>query len=409
MHSSKDTGFAGSPPPRNAPAARRARAALQAIWLALALAACGGGVDSGGTGATSSYASGSITGFGSVIVNGVRFDDSTAAVRDEDGTLRGRDELRLGMSTEVRGSAIGTDATGASVSIARSITFGSEILGPVESVDAAAKSMVALGQTIVINAATVFDAATLAGGLVAIAPGDIVEVHALIDASTGRYTATRVERKGAVSAYRLRGVVSQLDSAARSFNIGTERFSYAAYAGSPPATLANGSYVRLRLQTSRSAGLWSVLAFKDGTPSPQDMDEVRIDGVINTFTSATLFSVDGVAVNAAGIVPPAGLALGARVEVEGSSSAGILVASKLKLKTPDEVENQDFELRGTISALDAAGLNFVLRGVTVVYSLTTTEFRDGTIADLQIARDVEARGMLSADGTRLVATRIRFR
>ena len=88
------------------------------LWLALALVACGGGVDSGGTGATSSYASGPITGFGSVIVNGVRFDDSLASISDDDGTLRQRGDLRLGMSVEIRGSAISTDATAAKTSFA---------------------------------------------------------------------------------------------------------------------------------------------------------------------------------------------------------------------------------------------------------------------------------------------------
>ena len=46
--------------------------------LALLGAGCGGGVDSGGTGTghTSTLAVGPISGFGSIIVNGVRFDDS---------------------------------------------------------------------------------------------------------------------------------------------------------------------------------------------------------------------------------------------------------------------------------------------------------------------------------------------
>ena len=56
----------------------------RALWLALLLTGCGGGVESGGTGATpASFASGPITGFGSVIVNGVRFDDSKAVVTDD--------------------------------------------------------------------------------------------------------------------------------------------------------------------------------------------------------------------------------------------------------------------------------------------------------------------------------------
>ncbi len=93
--------------------------------LAAFVAGCGGGVGSGGTG---SFASGPITGFGSVIVGGVRFDDSTALVEDLDGTRRSRDELRLGMTVEIDGSAITTDSSGSSATAAR-ISFESELSG----------------------------------------------------------------------------------------------------------------------------------------------------------------------------------------------------------------------------------------------------------------------------------------
>jgi hypothetical protein len=60
-------------------------------WLLAALAALAGcgGVDSGGTGTGdhSTLALGTITGFGSIIVNGVRFDESQAFIDDDDGHL----------------------------------------------------------------------------------------------------------------------------------------------------------------------------------------------------------------------------------------------------------------------------------------------------------------------------------
>jgi hypothetical protein len=46
--------------------------------------------------------------------------------------------------------------------------------------------------------------------------------------------------------------------------------------------------------------------------------------------------------------------------------------------------------------------------VIVSYS-GTVDFRDGSAADLAVGREVEARGTLSADGTRLQAQRIDFR
>ena len=384
---------------------------LRALWLALIVAGCGGGVDSGGTGTTpASYANGPITGFGSVIVNGVRFDDTNALVTD-DGDESRRDKLRLGMTTEIRGSAITADATGTLVSTASSIVFGSDILGRVDSIDLAAKRLVVLGQGVDVNAATVFDDESLSGGLPTVAVGDVVEVYALFNAATGRYTATRIERKkGEVTTYRLRGLVSNLDVVAKAFNIGSERISYDGFTGAP-VTLADGNLVRVRLQTTKVAGVWLVAAFKDGAPKPRDRDDVRLEGRISSFTSPTLFSVNGVTVNASTIGPLAGLALGVRVEIEGTSSEGVLLASKLKIKTEDEAGNQEFELRGQITSVDAANLRFVLRGVTVVYAVTApaTDFRNGTAANLVKDANVEARGVLSADGARLLAARITFK
>ena len=390
---------------------RSTLAFVRVLWLALALAACGGGgggVEIGGTGRVAS-ASGPITGFGSVVVNEVHFDDSSATVTDADGNVRGRDELRLGMTTDISGSAISTDASGTSVSTATSIVFGSEILGRVESIDAAGGHFVALGQTVDINAATVFDDTSLAGGLAALAVGDVVEVYGLFDAASGHYTATRIERKSAVTALRLRGIVSNFDAAAKAFNIGSVRISYAGFGGPLPATLANSNFVRVRLATAPVGGVWPVAALGDGTHKPGDADEARIEGLISAYTSPTRFSVNGVVVDASGANPPTGIALGVRVEVEGRSSGGVLIATEVKIKTPGDVAGQDFELRGLISAVNAPGLSFVLRGVTVNYTPAGTDFRNGTAAGLVVGAVVEARGTLSADGTRLIASRITFR
>ena len=74
------------------------------------------------------YTQGVITGFGSVIVGGVRFDDSLAAVRDDDGNARNRSELRLGMMVEVDAGSVDRAAASAQ---AMQIRWGSEIVGPV--------------------------------------------------------------------------------------------------------------------------------------------------------------------------------------------------------------------------------------------------------------------------------------
>lgn len=384
---------------------------VQAMGLALALVGCGGGggVDSGGTGVTASYASGPITGFGSVIVNGVRYDDTVATVTDGDGTPRSRNDLRLGMTTEVRGTAITLDDAGASVATASSIVFSSELQGTVDSVDATANRLVVLGQGVDVSPATVLDG--LSGGLSTLSVGDGVEIYGFFDVTTARYRATRIERKTGVPDFKLRGAVSNLDSVAKAFNIGTQRISYAAVAGDVPATLANGDFVRLRLQSAQIGGVWIVSGVSDGTRQPDDGAEVKLEGLINAFTSPSRFSVNGVAIDASRITVPAGLALGVRVEVEGRASGATLVANEVEIETEDDANNLEFEIRDRIASVDAATLSFTIRGVAVVYSITApaTDFRNGSAADLQAGVNVEVRGMLSADGTRLVAARIVFR
>ncbi len=385
--------------------------ALAAGLLAAVLLGCGGGVDSGGTGASvTSFASGPITGFGSVIVNAVRYDDRTASVRDGNGVPRSRDDLRLGMTIEVRGSAIGVDGAGNPASTANSIVYASEMIGPVAASDLAARTLTVLGQGIDIAASTVFGE-SLAGGQAALAIGGIVEVYARFDAATGRYAATRVEARPAGTAFALRGIVSGLDTIARSFSIGPARISYAGVA-SVPATLGNGRFTRVALASVPGAGgVWSATAVVDGAPPIEDHDEAKLEGKVSAFTSITQFSVNGTPVdarNASFEGGSAGLALGVRVEVEGTIAAGVLVAAKVKVESEGDGGDHEFEVSGPIVSLNATEKTFVVREVTVSYS-GSVEFRDGSAADLRVGRSVEARGSLSADGNRLQAERIEFK
>src|SRR5690349_21667234 len=109
---------------------RGARFFFQFAAIAALVAGCGGGGDAGapsfgGAGATaSSFAAGPITGFGSVIVRGVRFDDSKAKVSDDDGVETTKDALKLGMNAEVHAGKISDDGTGPRAE-ASEISFGS--------------------------------------------------------------------------------------------------------------------------------------------------------------------------------------------------------------------------------------------------------------------------------------------
>src|SRR5215467_800399 len=162
-------------------AIRNSIAAAAALLLAVA---CGGG---GGEAPppNQAFTQGTIMGFGSVIVNGVRFDDSTAQVTDDDGQLHDKGDLKLGMNVQIDSSGIDRNSNTAK---AGHIRFGAAIVGPVSAISAATtpKTLTVLDQTVEVNDATVFDD-SLASGFASINVGDVLEIHALFDAATGHY------------------------------------------------------------------------------------------------------------------------------------------------------------------------------------------------------------------------------
>jgi hypothetical protein len=361
-----------------------------------------GGVGSGGTG---SFASGPITGFGSVIVNDVRFDDTLATVEDADGTHRTRDDLRLGMTVEIDASFITTNASGSAATASR-IHYESDLLGPVDTVDGAGGNFTVLGQRVAVDATTVFDD-SLTTGLNGLA-GRTVAVYAVYDAAATRYRATRVEPAATAAAPRLRGVLSQVNAAAQTLVIGATSYGYAG-AASVPAGLAAGQVVRLRLAAVALPVLhWVVQSFGAAPRPLPDGDGAKVKGLITAFASATSFSVDGRPVDASAAAVPGGLALGVRVEVEGSVRGGVLQATRVTIKSDQEEHDRGFELHGTIASASAAQQTFVLRGLTVSTARSDLVLLGGTAADLVAGRQVQVQGQLSADRTRIDATQIKF-
>jgi Domain of unknown function (DUF5666) len=383
---------------------------LRAGAVALLLAACGGGVETGGTGATGgSYVEGPITGFGSIIVAGVRFDDSSARVEDADGSGRSRDDLRLGMRVEVESGVIADDGSGGRTATATRVRFASDLLGPVTAADASGALIAVLGQAVRVAAATVVDG--VPGGAGALAVGDIVEVHGFIEPGVliDRYVATRIERRSTTSAsFRVRGLVRDLVVSPPSLRIGAQPFDLAATG--VPAGLTNGQFVRMTVATAQVGGRWPVTAIAADTRRVADRDEAEVEGVITSLASTTRFAVNGVDVDASGatfVDGSAGIVAGARVKVRGRSVGGTLIAATVDLRSDDDAFNEGVDLREVITNLATGTQTFQVRGITVFYG-NGPEFRNGTVGDLANGRRVRVRGLLSPDRTQAVATRIEF-
>lgn len=381
------------------------RQALVALLGSVVLPGCGGGgggnfagVSSGGTG---SFTSGLVVGRGSIIVNGIRYDDSKATVSAA-GEISNAAALKLGMVVAIQGSSVTPAATagGLAAATADQIYFASEWIGPVDAINVDTKSFTVFGKTVYVLGSTVFS-----GGSLAELSGQYVEVYGFLDPSDASLQASRVEVSTSRPArYRLSGVVTDLNPGAKVFKLGAVQIDFST-ASEKPIVLQNGALVRVDLSTSQVNGAWvakrvvpvNVSAF------PEDTGEAEIEGSITEFVSSASFRVNGIPIDASRITAPSGLALGVRVEVKGIVTGGLVRATRVEVEEEDRLNDQEFELHGVISSLNTNEMTFVVRGYIVKYGPTTV-FEPGNL-ELSNGLDLEVKARIDADGP-LHATKI---
>jgi hypothetical protein len=381
---------------------------LAALLMSALLAACGGGSSESGSPTGATVTAGTIAGFdagNAVVVNGVAFDSSDAAVVDDDDGNSSRAALRLGLEVEILSGQV--DRAGGTAR-ANKIAFSSSLVGLVDAVDVAAGRITVIGQAVQVSDGTLFDD-DIAGGLDGVAVGSILKVSGLFDASTGITTATRIDLKDEVNAFRLRGVVSELNLAERTLLIGGQPVSFADVADNKlPDTLVDGAVVRAVVETAQVDGVWVALRLKAENRFVADGSNVDIDGIVTEFTSQAAFELCGLPVDAsaATFTNAEGLRLRAKVSVQGALVDGVLVATAVTVK--ERGAKNQLRLHGGVSALDTTARTFVVNDTTVSYA-GTVSFVNGSEADLLDGVTVSVKGALSADGTTVEASRITFR
>lgn len=384
---------------------RQALVTLLAAAGVVVLPACGGGgggtasVDTGGTG---SFSTGRISGFGSVIVNGVRFEDNAARLADDDDEAKVlvRDDLKLGMVVTVQAGPI-TAGSGDVLpsATATAISVESQIKGPVE-IKTAPDTLVVFGQTVKVDAATVFEPGV---SFANIAVTDVLEVHGFADAA-GVVTASRIERENGANEFKVRGFIANLT--ATTFQIGSATFNFATASRLPATPLANGMFVRVRTGIVRNgSGQW-VATRIDARRAFEDRNEAEVEGIL--VQSGSTFTVNGITINTSRLPAGTVMPVGQHVEVEGSLVNGVLFARKIEIE--NEADEAEVDVTGQASSVNTTAQTFVVRGLTFHYS-GATQVEDGSIpASLQDGVTLRVRGTLPATGTGTIeATRIDFR
>ncbi len=392
---------------------------LASVMAALALSACGSNDESAATDppatASSGLSVGPITAVSgsTVMVNGVSFEMGSASLLDNDDQPAAVADLSPGLPLEVTYQGLDR-STGTAKAVQAQL--GATLLGPVTAVDAGGGTLSVLGQSVQVSSSTVF-AGSLSGGLAGIASGQVIAVNGLLDSRSGVVRANRIAAGGSPSTFRLYGVLSGLDSSAKTFKVGTQGVSFAGLATSRmPASLGNGMAVRVQVGTTATNGLLPATRIRADAASTGDGLALDLEGVVTAFSSAASFSVAGTPVNAANArtTNAAALGLGARVRAQGRVNAGVMGADTVTVleaapqaPTTPTPGTGTSSRGGNVTNLNAAARTFQVGPVLVDFSGAVT-FSGGGAAELVNEVSVTVTGALSADTTRLVAEQIRF-
>jgi Domain of unknown function (DUF5666) len=371
---------------------------LLAAPLAFALGACGGGGggDSGGgidgTGGGggvggSDLAFGTITGFGSVFVNGIEFSTNGSTIKLDDNNVS-QSALRVGMVVRVDGSIDNKTAA--------TITVDDAVKGRVEQVLDATR-LVVMGQTVLIDNRT-----QLANGTPAI--NDYVEVHGLPSAD-GVVTAGYIELKAtpATPPFVVKGFVKNHDTTARTFVVGTLTVNYSgATINDMPATSWNGLLIDAKGSTCAGqpvCGTLTASKVEPGGAVVANVAKAEVEGFVVSGTAASFVigsqqvATTGSTVFEGGL--PEDVVPGVKLEAEGPIVNGVLNAVKVSFR-----DNLRFEA-------DVAGVNTVtgtltlagLPGITVQVSSLTELKNFSSLSGLAAPAHVRIKARPGANGS----------
>lgn len=376
--------------------------------VAAFVVACGGG---GGTFAgidRLGVSNGTITGFGSIFVNGVEYETGSGTSFLVDDSPGSESDLQVGQVVTVRWTSSNNGVTFR----ADDVTYSGTVRGPIASINGAASSFVVLGQTVLVDAGTSFDSGIVPGDLSGLAVANNVEVSGLIDAN-GAIRATRVERKVGAVTLKVRGTVSALT--ATTFNINAQVVNYAT-AMLPDGQISAGDFVEAKgnlINGSNQLVATEVKLEDEGLPGGDDGDEAHVEGFVTAYSSATSFSVSGVPVSKpVGVVVTGGtVALNVKVEVEGVFNAsGVLVATSIEVKAGSSGSAVNAKLAALVDSVNAGAGQLVVLGVPVSVN-TSTRLEDKSnaavrpfgLANLSVGDFVEVQGVAQLNGS-VVAT-----
>jgi len=378
---------------------------LGAVGLVGLLGGCGGGGGSSSpaTGSTSGSAasSGTVTGFGSVFVNGKRFDTSGSSFT-VDGQSGSQGDLKLGMTVTVTGSFNGDQRS------ASTVQQKDAVEGLVQSIAADRLSLVVMGQTVLVDSTTLIDDSNgLNGNIGNLAAGDFVEVNGHIRPD-GVIQATFIEKKLVGVTPEVRGFVSLHDATAKTFKIGNLTVDYSTSLiddmPTPSGSNWNGLFVEIK-GTNFNSVTTTLVATKverENQGFGNNMDEFEVEGFVTQVVGVGDFFIGTTHVQTTPSTEFRGgtideIVVGAKLSAEGRLADGILTAKHVKFHAAVKLEGDIATINGNTFTIDG------LPGITVTVNSQT----EGG-SNLSGGNHVRVRGRLGSSNS-VIATRVEQR
>lgn len=391
---------------------------LLSVVIAAAAAACGGGGSGmNHPGMHPLVATGVITGFGSIYLNGTHFQTTHATIR-KNGQTVDQSQLAVGEVARIKGMKNDADGTGD----ADEVDVDEGVIGPISSIDTTGGTITVLGQTVIVNAGTSFSKDIQPADASGLKVGDTIHVSGMTD-SSGKLVATRIEMGNASSPLQVVGMVASLDTSMHTFKINalTVDYSSANLTGFASGAPSEGDVVEVQgtAYDSTKETLTATHVQREMTDREEEATNdsgVEREGLVTGFTAAgSPFMVDEQTVTTTSSTEyrngtSANLANNVKVEVEGSlDSSGNLVATVITFE-----HNGDIELQGPAASVDATAGTLTVLGVHITVSSSTRVEDHGSsampmfnLSNVSAGDTVHVRGYESPAGSgMLVATRL---
>lgn len=303
-----------------------------------------------------------------ITVNGIKFNISQASI-NLDGQTGSQDQIKLGQIVTIT-----ADYNSDGTATASLLTYDDSLQGPVDSVNVQGKSLVVLGQTILVDSETLFDGVTLE----TVEVGQILEVSGLSNAQ-GQWQASYIGLSDqGITEFDTLGVVSDLDAAAMTFKVNGLAVDYSQVRelNEVQQWLANDAFINLYgTMTQANDGSPVLLAAEiesEETMMGDDGDLREIEGLITSAFTDGKFEVSGVTViineqTEFDFGDASLLVVDALVEVEGTVNSDGTITAEYLFVEPENL----IEVAAVIEAIDVENNTLTIMGKTFTLNDST--------------------------------------